>query len=325
MASKKTIPKRNVASYYLWKAALGQKPKVTLTKAEYLKILTAWKGILALVNIEEEWDCLVQNYLELEMELLRSAMDSMIVGPESFHDMQQSRLGFARRLSNLLSSSRSYLDHIPHHLASVKNGKFRSHFVKLTNTAYESHFAYRFMEALRNYAQHRGLPLHGSTFDSSWIDPKNPVENQSSLRYSVAASVNLDKLRLDQNFKKTVLKELDPALENQDISPMVREYLEALGGVHDGLRELLEADLTGWKKTIRDAINRYSDLNKGDVLGLSVAEFSSDGSLKNYNGIFEELLTRIDRLKLRNGSMINLRRRYVSNEILPGKKYRSKR
>src|SRR3546814_11369469 len=66
-------------------------------------------------------DCLVQHYIDLEMELLRSAMHSMVLNHESYHEFQQIRLGFSRRLSSLLQSCRSYLDHTPHHLNKLES------------------------------------------------------------------------------------------------------------------------------------------------------------------------------------------------------------
>src|SRR3546814_9673570 len=92
-------------------------------------------------------------------------MHSMVLKHESYHEFQQIRLGFSRRLSSLLQSCRSYLDHTPHHLNKLESHAFADPFKKLTNTAYDGHFGCRFMEALRNYAQHRGLPLHGASLE----------------------------------------------------------------------------------------------------------------------------------------------------------------
>src|SRR3546814_18975610 len=86
------------------------------------------------------------------MELLRSAMHSMVLNHESYHEFQQIRLGFSRRLSSLLPSCRSYLDHTPHHLNKLESHAFAEPFKKLTNTPYDGPSGCRFQEALRNYA-----------------------------------------------------------------------------------------------------------------------------------------------------------------------------
>src|SRR3546814_2941755 len=76
-------------SYYLWKAILGRTPKIEITKEEHDTIFASWRAISVVADIEEEWDCLVQHYIDLEMELLRSAMHSMVLNHESYHERSE--------------------------------------------------------------------------------------------------------------------------------------------------------------------------------------------------------------------------------------------
>lgn len=310
---------------YLWQAVLGRAPKIEIAKAEHDEIIAAWRAISAVVEIEEEWDCLVQNYIELEMELLRSAMHSMVLNHESYHEYQQIRLGFSRRLSNLLQSCRSYLDHTPHHLNKLDGRAFADPFKKLTNAAYDGHFGYRFMEALRNYAQHRGLPLHGASFDATWTGGFDDSDDKGLLRHVVLAFINVAKITRDKKFSAKLLAEIDADTEHLDVVTLAREYVEALGAVHNGLRKLLSGALGEWKTTVREAIARYGTVSGGEVIGLSVADFSEDGTVKSHTNIFDDLLLRLERLTRRNGSLVNLRRRYVTNEILAPKKSRGRK
>lgn len=313
-------------AYYLWKAVLAREPKIEITKAEYEEIIAAWRAITAIVEIEEEWDCLVQNYIELEMELLQSAMHSMVRNRESYHEYQQIRLGFSRRLSNLLQSCRSYLDHTPHHLNKLEGHAFTEPFKKLTNAAYDGHFGYRFMEALRNYAQHRGLPMHGASFDASWTEIFTEGRREKGLlRHVVLASINLAKIKGDKKFSAKLLAEVDENLEHLDVATLTREYIEALGGAHNELRQLLSGALAQWKTTVRDAIARYAAVRDGNVIALSAAEFKENDTVKASINIFDDLLVRLERLTRRNGSLVNLRLRYVTNEILPPKKSRGRK
>lgn len=313
-------------SYYLWKAVLGRTPKIEITKGEHDAIIAARRAVSVVADIEEEWDCLVQNYIDLEMELLRSAMHSMVLNHKSYHEFQEIRLGFSRRLSNLLQSCRSYLDHTPHHLNKLQSHAFADPFRKLTNTAYDGHFGYRFMEALRNYAQHRGLPLHGASFEATWTgNLDDDSEHKGLLRHVVLASISLAKIKGDKKFSAKLLAEVDGDLEHLDVATLTREYIEALGGAHDGLRKLWSSALAEWKSTVRDAIARYAEINDGNSIGLSVAEFNQNGTVKCHVNIFDDLLLRVEQLARRNGSFVNLRRRYVTNELLPPKKSRNRK
>src|SRR3546814_16569357 len=80
--------------------------------------------------------------------------------------------------------------------------------------------------------------------------------------------------------------------------------------------KLLNGALAEWKSTVRDAIARYVEINGGNAIGLSVAEFNENGTVKRHINIFDDLLLRLVQLKQRNASLITHRRSYVTNELL---------
>jgi hypothetical protein len=290
--------------------------KVEIDAEKYEKIIAAWDSLHSIANIEEVWDCLIQNYLELEKELIESALYSMVIGHRPYHQFQQIRLGFSRRLANLLQSCRSYLDHTPHHLNSVNGERFSEQFCVLTNRAYDKSFSYKFMEALRNYAQHRDLPLHGATFNFdrvSGVDKNSPEDDK--FRHIAAANINLSIIRNDTYFKKSILDEIDKNMKTLDVMQLTRDYIEQLGGVHEGLRKVMQNEVTEWKKVIRSTIAGFMETNNCEVDVLHVTE-CDDGIIISRTEIFEDMLLRIDELTKRNGSLINLGKRYVSNELI---------
>jgi hypothetical protein len=303
-------------SYSLWMDVLAITPKLPIDQLEYDAILQAWRALANVAEIEDEWDCVIQNYIELEMEILRSAMHTMILNYESRSEMQDIRLSFARRLSNLLHSCRAYRDHTPHFLDSIPDLAFAGLFKSLTKKACDEHFSYRFMEALRNYAQHYGLPLHEATFDSSWsIELRDGRKEKGLQRHSVTATVNLDKLRADKKFKCSILTDLDPAIQQLDVATMTRKYLEVLCGVHVAMREKMAEVVNSWKITVRAAIARYADVNDGNVIALCVCDLADDDAPVSKTHIFDDMISETERKMRRNGSLINLHRRYVSNEL----------
>lgn len=305
--------------YYLWKAVVSPAPKLSISKNEYDRLLQSWISLAEIASLEEEWDSLIQNYIELELEMIRSAMNTMVLSHEDYHEANQTRLSFARRLSNLMQSCKSYLDHTPHHLNRLMTNGLETKFRRVISAAYDASFSYRFMDALRNYAQHRGLPLHGATFDSGWTgDFANNGQDKGLLRHSSYATIDLLKIRADKKFKASVLTELANSPDQLDVSILVREYVEMLADVHDSVRSLIVRELYDASNAISTAINQYAALNSGDVVGLSVAEFGDEGEgATAYQHIFEDLFDRIKRLIQRNGNLVNLRLRYVSSEITP--------
>ena len=301
--------------YYLIKAVLGRNPRIEISKERYDALLTSWSTIILLSNLEEQWDCVIQNYIELEQELLKEAVNSMILLMEQYDQFSDIRLGFARKLSNFLSTARAYLDYTPKILKRSERHDAKDQFKLATNKAYDAFFGYRFMEALRNYSQHAGLPIHGAGMNSSWIEDDETGERAGFLRHTVHANINIERLRADNSFKKTILDEIDPQTKQLNMATPLREYLEGLGSVHDSLRTALASEFDNAKSLINEAIEEYSAANDGNVIGLSVAEFDDD-SLVDKQNIFEELIERITRLQIRNGTLKNFQRRYVSSEIV---------
>lgn len=309
--------------YYLWKAVLGRTPKIELLHEEYRRILRAKEEIVHAINIEEEWDTLIQNYITFEKTLLSAALDSMVVRPTEHRAFSEIRLEFARAFSNFLATCRSYLDHTPHHLGGIGDGDGVEQFKSSTRTAYDGEFAYRFLEAMRNYAQHRGMPIHGTSFDSSWIgDRQNLAEDENAkLRHWVGATIDFPKVLKDKKFKASVAKEIPSDQKAIDVIEMTRLYLEALAKIHDEVRQSINEIITANLVFLRDQICRYGAVNDGDVLGLTAAEFYNDRKVATTD-LFEDMLGWYEHLKARNGKLINLRKRYVTNEILDKRRFR---
>jgi len=89
-----------------------------------------------------------------------------------FHNVVHTSLN--RRLSNLLSSIRLFLDH-SEFAFKRKYGKKSEEveaFKKYASEKYDSSFSYRFVYKLRNYVQHCGIPI-GSA---------NSIEDDSGFR-----------------------------------------------------------------------------------------------------------------------------------------------
>lgn len=299
--------------YFLAIRALGKPFRIRIDKARFEEIELAWMNLKHVVNLEEEWDAVIQNYLDLEKALLDAATRHMILSIYDYHNFQDIRLTFAVKLSNLLSTCRAYLDHTPHHLnaLSPKDGEMEK-FKELTNGEYENRFGYQFMEALRSYSQHRGLPLHGATYDARKV--KN--DERGMVRFSVATNILVERLRGDKKFKQAVLK--DVTADILEVEPLIRDYIEGLGHIHMKLRNLLKERVEAWKKSVRDAISEYAEASDdGGTLGLCALELAERNEWVRHMPLVEQMLERVEILQKRNGSLQNLTRRFVTGAPRP--------
>jgi hypothetical protein len=90
-------------------------------------------------------------------------------------------LNLNRYIMNLLTAVRTFLDHTERNLTH-RHGKDSEQFQafkKATAEAYDSSFAYRFLYKLRNYVQHRGMPIGKMSINTQLGAEPPPSMSQS--------------------------------------------------------------------------------------------------------------------------------------------------
>lgn len=205
--------------YGLQKDVLSSNAFVSITAEEYSRISAAKAGLLEVLFLEEKFDLLMENYLEFETALLDSSARMMLHRNQDYQWFQLERSLFNRRLVNLLSASRSYIDYSKHHIrvalpeVNEAVAKIDQEFAR----HYDSSLGYRVMEALRNFVQHRGLPVHAVEYPQGWLG----VEDDAQLRFGLALFTKTEYLGEDDKFKKPVLEELIKLGGRVDLKPLV--------------------------------------------------------------------------------------------------------
>jgi hypothetical protein len=222
-----------------------------------------------------------------------------------------------RRLVNLLSSGKMYLDQSVQHVQNIYGAESTNfNLVKMEiSSQYDQSLGYRTMEALRNYVQHRGLPVHSITFSGKWIGD----EDDAQLLHRIIPKINISQLEDDDKFKKTVLKELMDTFkaEKIDIRPLIREYVEGIGKIHEKIRELIQPDLSRWEIALDKTIAKFKD-----TFGIDASKATIVIVIENDNrhweeikSIFKEYIERRQNLEKKNRVFANFHKRYASNEI----------
>lgn len=284
---------------------------IPLDDAEAKALNDALDSIFAQIAFEELWDAVVQNFADLERDTLRHALEDMIFGDKGWNHYQDMRTLFARRLANLLSSCRAYIDLSPRQLrCACPNTDAERQFSALKSAAYDGSFSYRLMEALRNYTQHYGSPISGTHFDARRIE--QPTGNH--FRYVTAASISAEKLRDDPKFKASVRAEL-VGMDKLEVNKHVREYVEQLGGVHMALRTLaIDSTSVEWP-LITSAIERIRSDDLAEDFGSYIVSILG-GKESSRRALMREPIKRLNNIRSRNGSLQGLASRYVSGELM---------
>ena len=204
----------------------GTKSFLEITKEEYDEYAKAKDNLVHFFYIEEKYDLVVENYIELETTLLEIAARQMITRTFEYNEFQRYRNLIIRRMCNYLSLSRMYIDQTSHHISQIfkKRSKQYTQFIEEVSKQYDSYLGYRVMDALRNF-MHRGYPIQGTSFPSK----RREKDDDCEFLYTVEPFLNISELCEDKKIKASVLEELKNIGDKVHIKTMLREHFEALG------------------------------------------------------------------------------------------------
>ncbi len=248
--------------YLLRQRLAGAHEIVEINFKEYKSIHNSMDNLLELFLIEEEFDLAIDNYYEYEVELLSVAGKIMIYTNDDYYSISRDRRTLCRRLMNLLSTSKSYLDQMGHHLSNIygSDSKKGDKFVKKEQSLqYDTNFGYKFMTKIRNYSQHQGFPFQSLYLSGKWVEFDD--ETKSKLEFLVIPKVKYSYLEKNKNVSKDFLNEvaLKYGKDELDIRPFLRDYIEDIGKIQDNVRNMMKPDLEKWENIIEDNFNKFTN------------------------------------------------------------------
>jgi hypothetical protein len=146
---------------------LARMPIVEITKEEYNAVKPARGVINELIAVEEKYDAVMENYVELEETVHNLGIRLLAFETLQYEEMAAPLNSVSRRVSNLLSSTRLYRDALPQHASRLLGRKHPAiqPLLDLKHDKPQHPMSYRQMEAVRNHAQHTGPTINGITFE----------------------------------------------------------------------------------------------------------------------------------------------------------------
>lgn len=166
------------------------------------------------------------NYLDFESKLNSYLTKNYQL---DFYEFDYLFVEMNRLILNLLSSMRTYLDHIETRLKREFGSKSEEYLLFKTETAsaFDTFFEYRFLYKLRNYAQHCGLPA-GSAEITAYQNSELIHRDKMNVFFS------RDKL-LSQydDWGSLVKEELKLMPESFDVLPFVQKIFELLRAINE--------------------------------------------------------------------------------------------
>ena len=283
-----------------------------LTEEDFYQIRSVREYLSEALVLEELFDIVLENYVEFEQELLTLTLKDSLFFSGNWSERIGNLHRMNRRLMNLLSTCRLYLDKTQSTLKSMFDESAKQAFKDNTiSPEYDSRLGYRVMEALRNYVQHYSLPAHNISYNSGW----NEHNGQELLTTKTTISLRIERLEEDKKFKRDVLEELKQHFDSQvDIKPLVRDYITGITKIHISLRQELTSQIQKWEKTYLDPREKYhAEANENPKMVFVVA-LNSAGNWVDEFSIFEEIISRRKMLEHKNRSFGDLTKNLITTE-----------
>jgi len=290
-------------TYSLHVLILDRNPELFISEEEFEKFKQAKICLNSALALEESYDLLLSNYRELELEAISAAINDMTAMSHEYEDFFEVRTAINRRVVNLLSATRMYLDQYPQSLKKI--GANPEAAKAVCSKAYDDFFEYRFMEALRNHTQHEGLAVHGVTMGGSWLPPRDSKQLQFSIKpYASKAALEGSK------FKKSVLSE---SPEKVAVIPAARVHVGGISSVHKKVRELIAPFVKESRRLFEDAIACHEAEAKKRYPGLA-AIAKEEGVVVERIPILLDWDDVRQKLMNRNDPVENLAKRFVTSQ-----------
>lgn len=222
-----------------------------------------------------------------------------------------------RRIMNLLTVCKSYLDQIPQNLENIfgKSSPIQTNFKNDTHEFYDNDFGYRFMEALRNHTQHHGVPVHIIGYPSQ-IDDID--DSESGISFRAVPYTRYSEIVENKKIKLEILDELSDYSQDDriDIRPFIRSYVECLGKIHINLRNNSMEDVNIWDQNFNNAYKIFKSSHPDIQFSmLSLFHKENNSSLIERIPLPVNIINRRTTFEKKNSLFINMRRYYISNHI----------
>jgi hypothetical protein len=278
-------------------------------------LVRAMEIILEMVSVEQKFSIIMENFLEFEQEIASTVLRDAYFSSQSAQEFFDAKQAFNRRALNILTAVRLYHDQSHSHVRVIfpdepeRWGELKRAF----SEEYDQYLSYRTMEALRNYAQHRGLPIQGLTMGSRWLDSQTPA---SRLEFNAATNIIISELESDSKFKKSVLEELRQVGGSKgvvDVRPMVREYIQSIASVHEKFRGMSDPLVEESLSLVEEWKGKYKKhCPSTEQSSIAVGWQYENRSRERIAYLNDEQISQLAILRGRTRSNVNLAKRFVT-------------
>lgn len=247
--------------YFLKIAAIGRFPELEISKKEHDEIVIAKRTLTAALSIEEKFDHVLGNFLDLEKELLMLGSEKTEKIGLNYKHAYTITATLNRRIVNFVISGRNYTESIANKASkcSPNSEEIESSATAFIRKQYDESLDYRLMQALRNHVSHSGGAVHllSSRFTKSKAEANSPKQNIRDIQ----AYALKERLAENTGFKSSTLKELPDKI---DLIKAARSYADAISIIQEEIRRLTKESIDKSRLLIESHLSAYAEKNNGN-------------------------------------------------------------
>lgn len=304
--------------YALRCLVLGSRTSVDISADRFAAIDQAMQGLGLLTSIEEKFDILFENFIELETDVARMTIRDMYQSKGTYSDFHGIRVHLSRRVVNLLTSGRLYIDQTSGDLQRAKRLDLHVPVRNLLDEKKQESVEFRFVEALRNIVQHRSLPIDGLTLGGKWVGedgkPSKSAEGMLYNRHWLDFYLKPETMTSDRKIDESLVTEVRAMGDKISMLPVLRRYMDGIGNLHETIRALTDEKRIEWSTLIGECLTTFAAAGQSDKrpLGLHALRLGKDGQSAQKVAVFDEIKDNLEHYRSRNRSLSNVSTRFMS-------------
>lgn len=298
--------------FFLKVAAIGRYPEVEISEDDYKELTIARRTLTAALSIEEKYDLVIGNFLDLEKELVMLTIEKIVDHRFDYSRAYMVTSSLDRKIINFILSAKNYTELISSKASKcVRNTiEVKSAVEKLTNQQYETNSDYRFMEALRNHLTHYGDAVHLVDNPDRWLTDDN--KQATHLVFNLSIYALKERLAENSKFKPAVLNEMQDKI---DLKKAARSYIGAISSIQEEVREIIKSSVSQARSLIESHLERYASQNNGDSFAVGAYSAQEHKAGKKPTMLLLDWDDVRVELQQKNQSITNMNRRYISSAI----------
>ena len=300
--------------YVLCRMVLGRTPKIRITKQIYDSVKPAKQGVHEIISIEEKFDLMMENYVELETTLLSLGMSHLAFSTFEYNEMLSSRNLISHRVREPPIFSKFYRDAFPQHVNNVFGAKHvaATQLSSALKDATSLPMPYRMMRKQSGITPPTSrTPIEGIVFEGH-KEMDEATRTTKRWAYQVIPKLNATAVGRRRDLSADVRTALVAAGSSIDPIQIIREAIEHLGTVHEHFRKAIKQQEEEWDSHLRSLLSKYIKRDKEKrSYGVAVGFLHSNGTISDEEYIVQDVLDYRKFLRTKNNTSANLSKRYV--------------